>query len=92
VIPIAILGTGTFDATQVDPLTVTLDSATVKTKGNGDPQTNIEDVNGDGFDDLIIKIIDTDGIYTVGTGTATLNGKLFDGNEIEGSDSICITQ
>jgi len=92
VIPVAILGSATFDATQVDPLTLSLDSQTVKTKGNGDPQTNIEDVNGDGFDDLVVKIIDADGTYAVGTGTATLTGQLFDGTPIEGTDSICITQ
>ena len=92
VIPIAILGSSTFDVTQVDPLTLSLDSQAVKTKGNGDPQTNIEDVNGDGFDDLVVKIIDTDGTYQVGTGTATLTGQLFDGTQIEGTDSICITQ
>ena len=92
VIPIAILGSSTFDVTQVDPLTLSLNSQTVKTKGNGDPQTNIEDVNGDGFDDLVVKIIDTDGTYEVGTGTATLIGQLFDGTQIEGTDSICITQ
>jgi len=92
VIPVAILGSDTFDATTVDPITVTLDSQAVKAKGNGDPQTNIEDVNGDGFDDLIVKIIDEDGIYEQGTGTATLTGELFDGTSIEGTDSICITQ
>jgi len=92
VIPVAILGSDTFDVTTVNPATITLDSAEVKTKGNGDPQTNIEDVNGDGFADLVVKIIDTDGIYLVGTGTATLNGNLFDGTLIEGTDSICITQ
>ncbi len=91
-IPVAILGSATFDATQVDPLTLSLDSRTVKTKGNGDPQTNIEDVNGDGFDDLVVKIIDSDGTYTVGTGSATLTGQLFDGTPIEGTDSIYITK
>jgi hypothetical protein len=92
VIPVAVLGSDTFDATQVDPTTLILDSQTVKTKGNGDAQTSIDDVNGDSFDDLVIKIIDTDGTYSEGTGTAYLTGELFDGTPIEGSDSICITQ
>jgi len=92
VIPVAILGSDTFVVTNVDTTTLTLDSQEVKTKGNGDPQTNIEDVNGDGFNDLVVKIIDTDGTYLVGTGTATLTGNLFDGTPIEGTDSICITQ
>jgi len=92
VIPVAILGSDTFDATTVNPITVILDSQAVKTKGNGDPQTNIEDVNGDGFDDLIVKIIDEDGTYEQGSSIAILTGELFDGTSIEGTDSICITQ
>jgi len=92
VIPVAILGSASFDATQVDPLTLSLDGQSVKTKGNGAPQASVEDVNNDGFDDLVVKIIDTDGTYTVGTVTATLTGQLFDGVSIVGSDSICITQ
>ena len=92
IIPVAILGSETFDVTEVDPTTVTLDNQTVKTKGNGDAQASIEDVNDDGFDDLVIKIMDADGTYAEGEGTATLTGELFDGTPIEGSDSICITQ
>lgn len=92
VIPVAILGSATFDVTQIDPTTITLDSQTIKSKGNGDVQASIEDVNNDGFDDLVVKIIDSDGTYTEGTGTATLTGELFDGTPIEGSDSICLTQ
>jgi len=92
VIPVAILGSDTFDVTTVNPATITLDNQDVKTKGNGDPQSNIEDVNGDGFDDLVVKIVDTVGVYSVGTGTATLTGNLFDGTPIQGTDSICITQ
>jgi len=92
VIPVAILGSASFDATQVDPLTLSLDGQSVKTKRNGTPQANIENVNGDGFNDLVVKIIDIDGTYAVGTGTGTLTGQLFDGTPFEGSDSICITQ
>ena len=92
IIPVAILGSDIFDVTLVNPTTLTLDSQTVKTKGNGDAQANIEDVNDDGFDDLVVKIIDDDGTYVEGIGTATLTGELFDQAPIEGSDSICITQ
>jgi len=92
VIPVAILGSGIFDVTQVNPASITLDGQIIKLKGNGEPQANIEDVNNDGFDDLVVKIIEIDGTYTEGLGIATLTGELFDGTPIQGSDSICITQ
>jgi len=91
VIPVAILGTEDFDVTQIDPTTITLDGQPVKTKGNGDPMAAIEDVNDDGFDDLVVKIVDENS-YPPGDGTGTINGELFDGTPIEGTDSICITQ
>ena len=51
---------------------------------------SIEDVNGDGFDDLVVKIEDMDATFTEGDTIATLTGETFDGTPIEGSDSICI--
>jgi len=92
VIPVAILGSATFDATEVDPTTLDLDGQTVKIKRNGEPQAGIEDVNQDGFNDLVVKIIGIDGTYAEGFQTATLTGLLFDGTPIEGEDSICSTQ
>ena len=71
VIPVAILGSAGFDVSTVDPTTIKLDDQGVKTKGNGDPQASIEDVNDDGFDDLVVKIIDG-GIYPQGNTIATL--------------------
>ena len=56
----------------------------------GLPQANIEDVNGDGFPDLVVKIIDG-GIYPQGNTIARLTGQLFDGTLIEGTDLICVT-
>jgi len=52
-----------------------------------------EDVNGDGLADLVVQIEDTDQVFTSGTASATLTGKLyleFGGTPIEGTDTICI--
>ena len=93
VIPVAILGSNSFDVTQVDTSTILLDSMAVKAVGKANKLlSSIEDVNGDGFNDLVVKIEDVDGVFIQGTGTATLTGNLLDGTPIEGSDSICITQ
>jgi len=87
---VAVIGSATFDVTTIDLFTISLDSQDVKIKGSGDPQVHIRNINGDGFDDLIIKITDVDGTYVVGTSIAILTGQLFDGTSIEGSDFICI--
>ena len=93
VIPVAILGSATFDATLVDDTTVQLAGMAVKAVGKkGKLLSSIEDVNGDGFADLVVKIEDTDGTFTPGNATATLTGNLLDGTPIVGTDSICITQ
>ena len=53
-VPVAIFSTASFDATRVDPLTVTLASAPVKLKGKGTHMSSSEDVNGDGRSDLLV--------------------------------------
>lgn len=91
VIPVAILGAADFDVTQVDPSTVQLEGLSVASKGkSGKLMAHIEDVNGDGFDDLVLQIEDVAGTFTSGSGTATLTGNLFDGTPFEGSDDICV--
>ena len=85
-----------FDATQVDPASVGLAGLGVKVVGKSEKLlANIEDVNGDGLDNLVVKIQDADGAFEVGTGTAILSGQLFGesgGNRFAGLGDICITQ
>lgn len=90
VIPVAILSSVGFDATQVDPLTVALDGRGVRVVGKGNTQVHIEDVNGDGLDDLMVQIEDLDGTYQEGEAIATLSGETFDGVHFKGTDTICI--
>jgi len=89
VIPVAILGSADFDASTVDPFTVSLDSAQVRVKGKSGNAGSLEDVNGDGFQDLVVQILD-DGSYSFGDTTATLKGLTSDGVPIMGTDTICI--
>lgn len=90
-IPVAILGSADFDATQIDPGTVTLQGLAIKAVGKSAKLlAHIEDVNGDGFDDLVVQIQDMDGAFEPGSGTAKVTGLLYDGTPFEGSDSICI--
>ena len=85
---VAILSSDTFDATQVDPLTVELADASVRLRGNGTPQTTVQDVNGDGFLDLVLQM-ETEGFsLTDGDVAASLTGRTFGGEAIEGSDLV----
>jgi hypothetical protein len=88
VIPVAILGSDSFDAAQVDPLTVKLENAAIRLRGKSGNAGSLEDVNNDGFLDLVVHIVD----FTVldGATTATLTGSLYDGTPIKGTDSIVI--
>ena len=83
-------GNADFDATQVDPATISLDGQGVGIVGKGKTQAHIEDVNNDGLDDLMMQIEDVDGTYELGDTIATLTGETFAGIQIVGTDSICI--
>jgi hypothetical protein len=87
-VSVAIFSTATFDATQIDPLTVTLASAPVKLKGNGTPQFSNQDVDGDGLLDLVVHV-STSTLQLSETDTeAVLEGETFSGKAIRGKDTI----
>ena len=56
VLPVAILGSATFDATQVNPATVVLSGARVRMIGKNKFSCSVEDVNGDHFFDLLCHV------------------------------------
>jgi len=101
VIPVAILGSESFDVTQVVVSTLSFAGMTVRVKGNDQPQCSIDDVSGDfstpegapdGYDDLVCQFVDDTSSWTVGDGEATLTGELLDGTPFEGIDSIKVVQ
>jgi len=84
-IPVAILSTDTFDATQVDVSTVAFgpDGAAVS---HG--RSFIKDIDYDGDMDLILLFNTQDTGILCGDTEATLTGETFDGVKFSGSDSI----
>ena len=87
-VPVAIFSTQTFDARTLNPSTITLASAPVKLKGQGTPMASFQDVNGDGFLDIVVHV-STQALQLNETDTtAVLRGKTLDGRVIKGTDSV----
>ena len=85
VIPVAILTTENFDATTVDPLSVTFGpSEAFATNG----KYNIKDVDGDGDLDLVLSFCVQETGILCGNKTALLRGETFSGQAIRGFDFI----
>ena len=89
VVPVAILGSPDFDAATVNPSTVTLAGAGVKLKGNSGNAGSLEDVNGDGYLDLVVQVY-TNELEEPGDGEIFLTAYTYDGPAITGSDSVRI--
>lgn len=96
-LPVALLTTPGFDATGVDPETLTLgdergtDTRVVR-KSNGRLMASPEDVDGDGDTDVILHfpragLIDNADL-TAATDVLVLLGTTEDGREIRGADSV----
>lgn len=89
-IPVAILSSPSFDATQVDLSTLALSGLPVSQVG-GTPQFQIQDVNGDGTNDLVVQFQNQSNALRLDTAKVELIGKMNDGTLIEGTDSVIIT-
>lgn len=87
-VPVAIFSAADFDATTIDPLTVTLAGAAVKLKGKGTPMSSAEDIDGDGTLDLIVHVDTTALQLSLGDTEAVLEATTYDGMKIRGKDSI----
>ncbi len=89
-VPVAILSSPEFDATQVDPTSVSLAGATVAVRGKGKSMAHEEDVDGDGLLDLVVQV-ETTGFDEIGEdGIVILTAETTDGIHIEGSDVVVI--
>ena len=99
VVPVAILGSATFDVRQIDPYSLLFAGLKLRVKGNNAPQCSFSDVSGnfsnpegapDGYLDLVCQFVDDPDLWLPGDSMATLTGNLIDGTPIKGTDTICI--
>ena len=92
VIPVAILSSSTFDATQVHPDTVELGGAGVAVRGKGNKSmAHAVDVNADGLIDLVAQV-ETENLdeSSFQDGFIILTGETYGGIKIQGSDVLTI--
>jgi len=84
VIPVAVLGSADFDATQVDPSTVQFGAANAPAVRDG----LVADINDDGFPDMLFRFRTQATGIQCGSTSASLSGMTFNGQSFEGSDSV----
>ena len=90
VIPVAILGSGDFDVSQVDTATLSFGGLAVRVRGNKGALCSTVYLNEDEYLDLVCQFEDDAANWEVGNGEASLTGSLYDGIPFEGADSICV--
>jgi hypothetical protein len=90
VIPVAILGSATFDVTRINVASVRLQGLLPKLSGNGTPLASVEDVNRDGVPDMVIHFQDVAGTFPSGARWAALTGLNVLSLPFYGFDTVCI--
>lgn len=91
VVPVAVLSSPAFDATDIDPATVALAGASVKMVGKSARYlASTEDVNGDGLLDFVCQVVTAKFMIEPGDSRAVLEAETFAGMRIRGEDSVRI--
>lgn len=91
VVPVAILSSSTFDATEVDPDSVSLAGARVKMVGKSNRfLCHEQDVDSDGLADLLCQVETAQFMIEVGDSIAVLEAANYGGDQIRGEDKIRI--
>jgi len=93
VIPIAVLGSSTFDVATVDQTTLEFQGNTARVKGKSNNIGSFENINADDFTDLVVQFPVNGLDFTEDDTEGTLTGNLkaeFGGTSFQGTDDICI--
>lgn len=87
-VPVAILSTEAFDASAIDPDTVTIAGASIHVKPNGTLASSLQDINGDELLDLVVHISTTSLELTNFDSEALVEGMTVDGKYFWGTDNL----
>jgi hypothetical protein len=91
VIPVAVLSSPAFNATDIDPATVSLAGATVRLIGRGSKYSCApDDVNDDGLPDLVCHVETAAFMIEPGDSVAVLDARTLNGLSVRGRDSVRI--
>ena len=92
VVPVAILGSESFDVTEIDVTTIVFGTANAAPSHDlTDPETyakHLQYANDDGFLDLVSHYKQKQTGIACGDTEATISGELFNGTPFEGTDSV----
>jgi energy-converting hydrogenase Eha subunit A len=88
VVAVAILSSEEFDATTVDPATVTFAGAAVAQRGFGKPMVSVAHADSDGRLDLLLHFRIRELELEPADTEAVLRGTTFSGQRIRGQDSV----
>jgi subtilisin-like proprotein convertase family protein len=88
-VPVAVLSAPGFDATRLEPTTITLAGAPVTRRTGGGVATT-EDVNGDGRLDLVVEVPKALLRLASGTTSAVLAGLTPEGRFVRGTDVVSV--
>jgi hypothetical protein len=88
--PVAFLGSSSFDAATIDPRTVAVAGAPVDTTPQGTLRTSVEDVNADGFPDLLVHVPTAAMNLPTGTTRVEATATTFAGQPVAGSDRVTL--
>jgi hypothetical protein len=85
-VPVAVLGSAGFDATQVDPRSLRLGPGHARAKG----EVRVADVNRDGYPDAVLRFRIRDVGICMKQHTLVLTGRTFSGEPFFGVDQVRI--
>jgi hypothetical protein len=92
VLPVAVLGREWLDVHDIDAATLRLAGAAPAERGKKGKIASCEDVNGDGFVDLVLHFPVADLEVADDATSLLLTGSLVNGDELRGSDSIRVVR
>jgi hypothetical protein len=93
VIPVAIFGSEELDVMEIKPNSVNLNSLEVISKSKSNRlMVAYENINGDNYMDMVVKIENVEGTFNSEMEWATLTGELESGRRIRGVGDICIRE